>query len=109
MRIEKRGVATAGLASLALQHAQGGPDQLAEARNAGFDPASGTGDPSRTVVQLGEPTLRGAEFRVLADQQIAQPEDLLFLASELRAELGLALRCGGNAFRRCLLGHPGAV
>lgn len=71
---------------LALEYAQGGSDQPAEPRQPGFDPGGDAGDPRRAVVELGEAALGGAELGVLANQQIAQPEDLLLLAGKLLSQ-----------------------
>ena len=65
---------------------------------------------ARAVVELGQPALGGAELGVLADQDVAQPQDLLVLARDLLAQLGIApLLALPRVGRSRPLGHPGAV
>src|SRR5215218_1163370 len=107
VRIENRGAATAlALPAETPEQRRGRrPDESGQQRaNAGDD----VQQPCGAGFQLGDLALERAEFGVLADQQVAQPQHLLAVARQLLAQ---RLRVGGRAGVNgsSLLRHGGRV
>jgi hypothetical protein len=77
------------------QDGSGGADRAQQPRS---HPRGGDQEPGRALFELGEAAAQGAHFGVLADQQVAQPQDLLPAVRQLLAQLGELLVLGRSGF-----------
>src|SRR4029077_9162124 len=104
VRSENRGPGTA----LPTPLAEAGGGRPDESRDTGLQARRGVDQAPRAGLQLGEPPTQRTQFGVSADQQIAQPQDLLPAAVELLAQLGglgAAVAPGSPLCGCSLIGH----